>query len=146
MKGNPELETTRHMKNCIRRHEICRVWDVSLPHNLFPRLRVFLPPYETVFREVWTVCNHYVTSRSNRINLRFNSPPGVFRNTTNLNFKNISAKSSRFKQLPLMRNIKMPVNTLRKDKSKHFSGRAARLASCLPVYSDHEKQKCQVTI
>ena len=34
-----------------------------------------------------------------------------------------------------MRNIKMPLN----------SGRAARLASCLPVYSDREK-KCQVTI
>ena len=33
MKGNLELETTKHMKNCInclRSHEICRVWDVSL--------------------------------------------------------------------------------------------------------------------
>ena len=30
----------------------------------------------------------------------------------------------------------MPLNALRKDRSKHFSGRAARLASCLPVYSD----------
>ena len=32
MKSNLELETTKHMKNCInfiRRHEICRVWDVS---------------------------------------------------------------------------------------------------------------------
>ena len=38
-----------------------------------------------------------------------------------------------------MRNIKMTLNTLRKDRSKHFSERAARLASCLPVYSDHEK-------
>ena len=36
-----------------------------------------------------------------------------------------------------MQNIKMPLNTLRKDRSKHFSGSAARLASCLPVYSDH---------
>ena len=27
-------------------------------------------------------------------------------------------------------------NTLRKDRSKHFFGRAARLASCLLVYSD----------
>ena len=35
MKSNLELETTKHMKNCInfvRRHEICRVWDVSLSH------------------------------------------------------------------------------------------------------------------
>ena len=35
MKGKLELETTRHMKNCsnfIRRHEICRVWDVSFSH------------------------------------------------------------------------------------------------------------------
>ena len=35
MKGNLELETTRHMKNSvnvIRHHEICRVWDVSLSH------------------------------------------------------------------------------------------------------------------
>ena len=39
-----------------------------------------------------------------------------------------------------MRKIKMPLNTLRKDRSKHFSGRAARLAS------DREKQKCQDTI
>ena len=54
-----------------------------------------------------------------------------------------------------MRNIKTPLHTLRKDRSKHFSGRAARLASCLPVYSDRvkrsrffvrEKQKFQVTI
>ena len=39
-----------------------------------------------------------------------------------------------------MGNIKMPLNTLRKDRSKHFSEHAARLASCLLVYSDHEKQ------
>ena len=45
-----------------------------------------------------------------------------------------------------MRNIKMPLNTLKKDKSKHFPGRAVALAPCLPVYSDREKQKCQVTI
>ena len=45
-----------------------------------------------------------------------------------------------------MRNIKMSLNTLRKDRSQHFSGRAARLDSCLPVYADREKQKCQVTI
>ena len=35
MKGKLELETTRHMKNCLnflRRHEICRVWDVSFSH------------------------------------------------------------------------------------------------------------------
>ena len=38
----------------------------------------------------------------------------------------------------------MSLNTLRKDRSKHFSGRAAKLASCLPVYSDRDKQKCQV--
>ena len=30
----------------------------------------------------------------------------------------------------------MLLNTLRKDWSKHFSGLATRLASCLPVYSD----------
>ena len=30
----------------------------------------------------------------------------------------------------------MRLKTLSKDRSKHFSGRAARLASCLPVYSD----------
>ena len=35
---------------------------------------------------------------------------------------------------------KMPVNTLTKDRSKHFSGRAARLASCLPVYSERKKK------
>ena len=35
-----------------------------------------------------------------------------------------------------MRSIKMPLNTLRKDRSKHFSGRAARLASWLLGYSD----------
>ena len=40
-----------------------------------------------------------------------------------------------------MRNMKMPLNTLRKDRPKHFSGRAARLAFCLSVYSDREKQK-----
>ena len=54
-----------------------------------------------------------------------------------------------------IKDIKMPLNTLKKDRSKHFSGRAARLASCLPVYSDRvkrsrffvrEKQKFQVTI
>ena len=39
-----------------------------------------------------------------------------------------------------MRNIKMPLNTLKKDRSKHFSGRAVALAPCLPVYSDREKQ------
>ena len=27
-------------------------------------------------------------------------------------------------------------NTIRKDRSKHFLGRAAKLASCLLVYSD----------
>ena len=110
MKGNHELETTRHVKNCInfiRRREISRVWDVSLSHYPSQRPRVFLPPYETVFREA---CNYL-------------SPQSL------INFKKISTKSSRFKQSPLMRNIKMPLNTLRKDRSKHFSGRAARLAS-----------------
>ena len=110
MKGNHELETTRHVKNCInfiRRREICRVWDVSLSHYPSQRPRVFLPPYETVFREA---CNYL-------------SPQSL------INFKKISTKSSRFKQSPLMRNIKMPLNTLRKDRSKHISGRAARLAS-----------------
>ena len=34
----------------------------------------------------------------------------------------------------------MPLNTLRENRSKHFSGRAAKLASCLPAYSDREKQ------
>ena len=34
----------------------------------------------------------------------------------------------------------MPLNTLRKDRCKHFFGRAARLAPCFPVYSDREKQ------
>ena len=125
--GNPELETTRHMKNCInfiRRHEICKVWDVSLSHYPSQRLRVFFATFwETGFREA---CNHYLTSKSNRINMRFNSPPGVFKNTTNFNFKN---------------------------RSTHFSGRVARLASCLPVYSDRSdqfiltvKNKSQVTI
>ena len=37
MKSKLELEATKHMKKCIpvnfiRRHEICRVWDVSLSH------------------------------------------------------------------------------------------------------------------
>ena len=44
MKGNLQLETARHMKNCInfiRRHEICRVWDVSLSHYPSQRLRDF---------------------------------------------------------------------------------------------------------
>ena len=44
MKGYPELETTRYMKNCInfiRHHKICRVWDVSLSHYPSQRLRVF---------------------------------------------------------------------------------------------------------
>ena len=42
-----------------------------------------------------------------------------------------------------MRTIKMPLNTLRKDRSKHFSGRAARLASFLfaSLFSDREKLK-----
>ena len=42
MKGNPEKRKT--YKNCInfiRRHEICRVWDVSLSHYPSQRLRVF---------------------------------------------------------------------------------------------------------
>ena len=94
MKGNLELETTRQMGNCInfmRRHEICRVWDVSLSH--YPTPESFLPPNETVFREVR---NHSVTSKSNRINLQFNSPPVVFKNTANLNFKKLAAKNSRF--------------------------------------------------
>ena len=50
MKSNPELETTRHMKNCIHfigRHEICMVWDggflVTLP---FPAPENVSPPYE----------------------------------------------------------------------------------------------------
>ena len=47
--------------------------------------RRLLPPYETVFREA---CNHYVTSKSNRINLWFKLLPGVFRNT-----KKVSGKS-----------------------------------------------------
>ena len=101
MKGNHELETTRHVKNCInfiRRREISRVWDVSLSHYPSQRPRVFLPPYETVFREA---CNYL-------------SPQSL------INFKKISTKSSRFKQSPLMRNIKMPLNTLRKDRSKHW--------------------------
>ena len=62
------------------------------------------------------------------------------RNLKSLGLFLVSPKSSRFKQIPLMRNIKMPLKTLRKDGSKHFSGRAARLASCLPVYSDRENQ------
>ena len=55
----------------------------------------FLPPSETVFREA---CNHYVSSKSNGINLRFNSPPGVFRETfkEKKNFKKIYAKNPRF--------------------------------------------------
>ena len=55
----------------------------------------FLPPYETVHVFCET-CNHYATSKSDWINLWFNSLPGVFRNTTNLNFKKIFAKSSLF--------------------------------------------------
>ena len=30
-----------------------------------------------------------------------------------------------------MQDIKMPLNTLRKDRFKHFSGHATRLTSCL---------------
>ena len=85
-----------HTKNCInfiRRREICRVWDVSLSHYPSQCLRVFSTLWETVFREGH---NHYVTSKSNWINLRFNTPPGVFRNTTSLNFKKISSKNSLF--------------------------------------------------
>ena len=44
MKGNLELETTKHMKNCknfIRRHEICRGWDISSSHYPSKRLRLF---------------------------------------------------------------------------------------------------------
>ena len=40
------------MKNCtnfIRRHEICRVWDVFLSQYPSQRLRVFLPPYERLY-------------------------------------------------------------------------------------------------
>ena len=68
MKGNPELETTRHMKNCI--------------NHPSQHPRVFLSPYETVFCEA---CNHYVTLKSNRISLQFNLPSRVFEDTTNLN-------------------------------------------------------------
>ena len=49
----------------------------------------------------------------------------------------------------------MPLNTLRKDRSEHFSGRAARLASCIVCLSvknksvklpfDANKQKYHVT-
>ena len=33
----------------------------------------------------------------------------------------------------------MPLNTLRKDRSKHFSGRVARLASCIVCLSVKNK-------
>ena len=60
MKGRLQLVTTREMKTCIpvnfiRRHEICRVWEVSLSQYPSQCLRVFgdktlvkenvLPPY-----------------------------------------------------------------------------------------------------
>ena len=52
MKGNFELETTRHIKNCInfiRRYEIYRVWDVSLSHCPSQRLRVFATLSERLY-------------------------------------------------------------------------------------------------
>ena len=92
MKGNLELETTRHMKKLYKSYK--------MPQNLqslgcylgalpFPMPESFLKPYKRL---------NFVngTSKSNRIHLRFNSLPGVFRNTTNLNFKKISTKNSRF--------------------------------------------------
>ena len=100
MKGNPELETTRHTKGCInfiRRPEICRVWDVSF--SLYPsqRLRVFFANFMRLyFAKRATTMPPQSLFFCNRNNLRFNSPPGVFRNTANLNLKKISAKSSRF--------------------------------------------------
>ena len=53
-------ETTRHTKNCInliRHHGICRVWDVSLSHLIFPTPQSFFVKKswvtEKLFVTIW---------------------------------------------------------------------------------------------
>ena len=111
MKGNPELETTRHMKNCInfiRRHKNCRVWDVSLSHYPSQHLRVFCHLTRLYFAKHATTMSPQ--SLIELICGLTGRQESSCRNTTNPNFKKISPKISCFKQLPLMQNIKMPLN------------------------------------
>ena len=60
----------------------------------------------------------------------------IWRSSTPQSFIKISANNSCLKELPLIEDIKMPLNTLRKETSKYLyqvkvSGRSTRLASSL---------------
>ena len=98
--SNLKQQHRKNYVNFITRHEICRVWDVSLSHYPSQHLSVFgnkklitersfATLWETVFRKprkesVSKWKNRDVASKSNLINLQFNLPPGVVKNTTNL--------------------------------------------------------------
>ena len=79
------------IKNCInfiRRQDICRVWDVSLSHYPFQRLIVFCHLMRLYFVKRTTTM-----SPQSPIELicGLTHRQESFRNTTNLNFKKISA-------------------------------------------------------
>ena len=69
MKSNLELEKSKHMKNCvnfIRRHKICRVWDVSLS-NYLPNACEFLDDKKWVTAKRFATLWDYFGNRASNL-------------------------------------------------------------------------------